>query len=73
MAHPAESRSRKEASSAEVKHLEKEMARYKKKARAEKQELSFEQSVPSQPSYQVEILKSRPYSDLGKDAGALIF
>lgn len=52
MAHPAESRSRKQATSTEVRHLEKEMAKYKKQARAEKQELSFEQSVPSQPAYQ---------------------
>jgi hypothetical protein len=39
----------------QVRHLEKEMAKYKKQARAEKQELSFEQSVPSQPAYQYQV------------------
>eukprot|EP00802_Teleaulax_amphioxeia_P011205 Tamp_11235.p1 GENE.Tamp_11235~~Tamp_11235.p1 ORF type:complete len:644 (-),score=180.60 Tamp_11235:10-1896(-) len=50
MAHPAESHS--QASSSEVRHLEKEMGKYKKEARAAKQELRFEQSIPSAPLYE---------------------
>jgi len=50
MAHPAETRGA--ADSSEVRHLEKQMGKYKKEARAAKQELHFEQSIPSAPAYQ---------------------
>ena len=36
----------------QVRHLEKEMGKYKKEARAAKQELRFEQSIPSAPVYE---------------------
>ena len=38
--------------STQVRHLEKEMGKYKKEARAAKQELQFEQSIPSAPVYE---------------------
>jgi len=48
MAHPAEDGGK---SSAEVKQLQAEMGKFKHEARAAKQELKFEQSIPSAPSY----------------------
>jgi len=52
MAHPAESSKASSSSTAEVRQLEAQMGKYKQEAHAAKQELNFEQSIPSAPSYQ---------------------
>jgi len=71
MAHPAGSYT--QDLSSEVSEMRKELHKYKQEARADKQELRFEQSVPSNPVYQYhEPDHTTPlFGNGGKDCGTL--